>query len=149
MQYEITITPTYVLEPPTPEEGTTPEDGKGGADDLILESYTVVIKAQKLRDNMSIVEEEFVTTTSTYTLEKDDAGYPQSTLDENGTHDVDVTITAESISSNQTALIVNKKLGLLPATGGSGIIFYLGIGGAVALVASYLLKNTKEEDPLA
>ena len=37
--------------------------------------------------------------------------------------------------SNETAMVVNKRLGLLPATGGSGILFYLGIGAAIMALA--------------
>ena len=41
-------------------------------------------------------------------------------------------------------MISNKKLGLLPATGGSGILFYLFVGGAVAAVALILIKKVKQ-----
>ena len=153
IQYEITITPTYVFEQAAtaahPDLATL--DGKGSGDDLILKSYEVKIVTQKLDDQMNIVGNEKVETICTYNIKADSDGNPLSTLNDNGSQNPEVTIdtTVQSFGANETAMIVNKKLGMLPATGGSGIIFYLGVGGAVALVASYLLKNTKEEDPLA
>ena len=154
MVYTIKITPNYVMELGADEDhpDRTTKDGKGSGDDLILESYTVEISCPKLKDDMSIDETaDPVVTTCTYTLEKDDDGAPMSTLNDDGSQNPEVTIdtSVQTFGSNETAMVVNKKLGLLPATGGSGIIFYLGVGGAVALVASYLLNKTKEEDPLA
>jgi LPXTG-motif cell wall-anchored protein len=143
IQYEITITPKYVMEPKTPTEGTTPEDGKGGADDPILESYTVQIKTQKLDDAMNIIGSDEVTTISTYNIKKTD-GVPESILDENGTQIVNTTIATDSISNNKSAEVVNKKLGILPATGGSGILFYLFVGGGIAAIALVLMRKTKK-----
>ena len=139
VQYTITITPNYILEPGSPSgnpAGNTPEDGKGGADDLILSSYEIKIVAQELDDNLNIVSGGEVETISTYNIAQTD-GVPNSILDENGAQDPSVTIntTVESFGNNTTAMIVNKKLGLLPATGGSGILFYLGIGAAIMALA--------------
>lgn len=159
VQYKITITPTYVKEQSyTDAQAADPDvtvkatyDGKGSGDDLILDSYTVTIVTQKLDERMNPISGQEVESISTYNIKKTDGTNPDSILKDDGTQDETVTIdtNVETFGNNETALIVNKKLGLLPATGGSGIIFYLAVGGAVALVASYLLKNTKEEDPLA
>jgi len=141
IQYEITITPTYVTEPATP---ATPEDGKGAADDLILDSYTITIVTQKLDSQMNIIEPmEDVTTISTYNIKKTD-GVPDSLLNEDGTQNVNTTIDAASIVSNQTAMVVNKKLGLLPATGGSGILFYVFIGAAIMALAVIMARRTRK-----
>lgn len=146
IQYEITITPSYVMEPIVPP---TPDDGKGGADDLILESYTVRIVTQKLDNNLNIVGESEVETISTYNISKTD-GVPDSILNADGTQNESVVITAASIANNTTAMVINKRLGILPATGGSGIYFYLGIGGVIAAVSVYLIRKTKKaEEQLA
>ena len=135
IQYEITISPTYVMEPKTPTEGNTPEDGKGGADDLILESYTVTIVTQELDAQMNIKTPQVeVKTISTYNIKKTD-GVPDSLLNDDGTQNTSTVIDVASIGSNETATVVNKKLGLLPATGGSGILFYVGVGCAIMLLA--------------
>ena len=143
IQYEITITPKYVMEPNTSTEGTTPEDGKGGADDPILESYTVQIKTQKLDDAMNIIGSDEVTTISTYNI-KQTNGVPDSILDEDGIQNENTTITAATTTNNESAEIVNKKLGILPATGGSGILFYLFVGGGIAAIALVLMRKTKK-----
>lgn len=146
IQYEITITPNYVMEPGVPP---TPDDGKGGADDLVLESYTVTIVTQKLDDNMNIVGTDPVTTISTYNVKETD-GVPDSILNADGTQNSNVIITTASIANNTTAMVINKRLGILPATGGSGIYFYLGIGGVIAAVSVYLIRKTKKaEEQLA
>jgi LPXTG-motif cell wall-anchored protein len=143
IQYEITITPKYVMEPNTSTEGTTPEDGKGGADDPILESYTVQIKTQELDDAMNIISSDGVTTISTYNI-KQTNGVPDSILNEGGTQNENTTIMAASTTNNESAEIVNKKLGILPATGGSGILFYLFVGGGIAAIALVLMRKTKK-----
>ena len=147
IQYQITITPTYVMEPATPTAGNTPEDGKGGADDLILESYQIEIVAQKLDSQMNIIEpQEEVTTISTYNIKQTD-GVPDSMLNEDGTQNENVTIdtTVTSFGNNETAMIMNKKLGLLPATGGSGILFYVFIGAAIMALAVFLARRNRKE----
>jgi LPXTG-motif cell wall-anchored protein len=41
-------------------------------------------------------------------------------------------------------MVYNKKLGILPATGGSGILFYLFVGGGIAAIALVLMRKTKK-----
>lgn len=150
IQYQITITPTYVMEPGVPP---TLDDGKGGADDLILDSYTVEIVTQKLDDNLNVVGEETVTTISTYNMKQDGENGPASLLKDDGSSNVDgdgatggIDITTEAFGNNKTAMVVNKKLGLLPATGGSGILFYLGIGGVVVAASAFVIYKTKKQE---
>lgn len=45
-----------------------------------------------------------------------------------------------------TALIKNVKAGLLPSTGGSGIFFYLAVGGAIAGISLYLMKKDEHAE---
>ena len=160
IQYEITITPTYVMEPGTPTTGNTPEDGKGGADDLILSSYEVQIKTQKLDENLNIVGSEPVTTNCTYNLKKDNNGNPISLLKDDGTSNTEpptageppvttvaaagIDTTVQTFGDNKAAMVYNQKLGILPATGGSGILFYLFVGGAVAGIALVLMDRVKK-----
>ncbi|MBP3892883.1 MAG: isopeptide-forming domain-containing fimbrial protein [Atopobiaceae bacterium] len=140
IKYTITITPTYVAEP----DGTT-NDGKTGGGDLILSQYEVKIETPKLDDNQQeATPKQTVTTVSTYKAGQDSSGNPISFLNDGGTKNNDASI--EFVQSGDpenkgTALITNKKLGLLPATGGSGIFFYLAIGGAIAGVSFYLMKK--------
>jgi len=144
--YTITITPNYVLEAADNADGVTPpQNGTGGADDLILESYTVQIRAPKLDDNLNIIEGEYVDTICTYNIKKTD-GVPDSMLNDDGTQNTDTTIdtTVEAFGNNTTAMVPNKRLGVLPATGGSGILFYLGVGGAIALISYILMDKVKK-----
>ncbi len=142
--YTITITPTYVAEP----AGTT-DDGKGGAGDLILQKYEVKIEAPKLDNNQQPVQGQTITTISTYEAGKDSSNNPISFLNDGGTKNNDASITFTQSGTPEemgTALITNKKLGLLPATGGSGIFFYLAIGGAIAGVSFYLMKKDERNE---
>ena len=54
------------------------------------------------------------------------------------------TITADT--NNKTSLIVNRKPAVLPSTGGSGIYFYIIVGGAIAGAAAYFITKTKKEE---
>ena len=65
------------------------------------------------------------------------------TNDANGEISTSVVDTSET---NVTALIKNIKNGLLPATGGSGIFFYLAVGGAIAGVSFYLMKKDERNE---
>lgn len=60
--------------------------------------------------------------------------------------DADAEITATA--TNTTTLLINKKLGILPSTGGSGIYFYLVLGGAIAGVSAYYIRKTKKQEQL-
>lgn len=139
LTYTITITPTYV------EEAANPDYHTGEAKDLILESYKVSIKTKKIDANLNEVEGEDVETISVYNIKKNDDEKPASILNEDGTQNTTTTITYEiSDDPNFTAMVYNKKLGILPATGGSGIFFYLGVGGAVAVVSYVLMGKMKK-----
>lgn len=129
--YTITITPTYVM------DGLDPENE-------ILSSYSVKIEfvGDDDQDHSNV---------TTYTAGEDANGNVISFLNDAGTINDDASLTRndEADPVAETTLIVNKKLGLLPATGGSGIFFYLGIGGAIAAVALFFLsKNKRELDEL-
>jgi len=96
-------------------------DDEGNA---ILTGYTITIDGKN---------------TSTYTVENAGEDLADTTTMSK------VTVDSDSI----TTLITNKKLGILPSTGGSGIYFYLVLGAAVAGGAGYLLYKTKKQDDLA
>jgi LPXTG-motif cell wall-anchored protein len=57
-------------------------------------------------------------------------------------------ITSQVVDNgeNVTALIKNVKAGLLPSTGGSGIFFYLAVGGAIAGISLYLMKKDEHAE---
>lgn len=150
IEYTITITPTYVAEP----DGTT-TDGSTGGGDLILEKYEVKIEAPEL-DNNQQPTNNTVTTISTYTAKSEKVGEepnqtdaPISFLNDGGTKNDEAGFTFTQTGDPKdmgTALITNKKLGLLPATGGSGIYFYLAVGGAIAGVSLYLMKKDERAE---
>lgn len=145
ISYRITITPTYVLENPSSTD--TMDENE------ILSSYEV--KVEKLENG-----EVKQTTISTYAVEKDaaDETTPISFLNETfktpseygntteveRTNIVKTTTTITLGEGSETALIVNKKLGILPATGGSGIIFYLVAGGLLAGTAAILINKDRK-----
>lgn len=79
--------------------------------------------------------------TSTYIVKNDAEGYPIELTDKENAE-----ITANE--GNVTSLFVNKKLGILPSTGGAGIYFYIVVGGAVAGVSAYLIRKTRKEEKL-
>jgi LPXTG-motif cell wall-anchored protein len=140
--------------------GNIAEDGKGGADDLILESYTVEITTQELDKNLNIIENTSVQTISTFNMKKIDSDNdntkdtPASLLKDDGTSNVDdihdpnatggIDVSVSTFGENKTAMVYNKKLGILPATGGSGILFYLFVGGGIAAIALVLMRKTKK-----
>ena len=150
ISYRITITPTYALENPSSTDT--------GDKNQILASYTVEV--EKLENGASLNPKQI--TTSTYTVQtgKDAAGEntPISFLNETfktpseygntteveRTNIVKTTTTITLGEDSQTALIVNKKLGILPATGGSGIIFYLVAGGLLAGTAAILINKDRK-----
>ncbi len=121
--FTITITPTYVLDADENE---------------ILSSYQVDIafKDEKGADQVS---------STTYTAEQDTtSGKPISFLNDNGTANTDAGMGVTVNSEAETALIVNKKLGVLPATGGSGILFYVFIGAAIMALAVFLSRRNRK-----
>ena len=121
--FTITITPSYVLDADENE---------------ILSSYTVDIafKDEKGQDQVS---------STTYTANTDTTtGKPISFLDENGEPNKDAGMGVTINSEAETALIVNKKLGILPATGGSGILFYVFIGAAIMALAVFLSRRNRK-----
>lgn len=135
VSYQIEIKPTYATEGASSTDETD--------ENIILKSYEVTIT--KLENGEATDQ----VTKTTYTAPTDDSDTPISFLNEDGTpadvDDVEVIRDEDS----ETTYIINKKLGILPATGGSGIFFYLGIGGAIAAVALFFLsKNKREIDEL-
>ena len=93
----------------------------------VLSSYTITIS-----DGTN-------TTTSTYTAGTDaTSGKPIELTN------AFATITADT--NNKTSLIVNRKPAVLPSTGGSGIYFYIIVGGAIAGAAAYFITKTKKEE---
>jgi len=73
---------------------------------------------------------------TTYTSDTDaDGGAPVSFIDEGENATGGITVTEADAATAEAALIVNKELGILPATGGSGIFFYVGVGCAIMLLA--------------
>lgn len=90
-------------------------------EDATLKSYTVKFKKAS--------DEEWQDLT-TYTIENEN-GEIETTVVDNG---------------SVTAMIKNIKSGLLPATGGSGIFFYLAVGGAIAGVSFYLMKKDERNE---
>jgi LPXTG-motif cell wall-anchored protein len=149
ISYRITITPTYALENPSSTDT--------GDKNQILASYTVEV--EKLENGASLDPKQI--TTSTYTVQtgEDAAGEntPISFLNETftgknpqtgATTTVDgsklTTTTITLGDDSESALIVNKKLGILPATGGSGIIFYLVAGGLLAGTAAILINKDRK-----
>lgn len=122
--YTITITPTYVLD---------------ADDNEILSSYEVKI-------NFTDVKGAAQESKTTYTAGTSAPGKPISFLNEDGTPNTSgeakASVTVDPAS--KTALIVNKKLGLLPATGGSGILFYVFIGAAIMALAIVLSRRGRK-----
>ena len=93
----------------------------------VLDSYTVEI---------SDASDASKKTTSTFNM----------TYTEDG-NTKEVTMT--SSDGDAATFIKNKKAGLLPSTGGSGIYFYLVLGASVAGGAAFLLHKSKQQDELA
>ena len=154
ISYKITITPEYG------KEGASSTDQSD--ENEILSGYTVEV--EKLQNGASLNPAQ--KTTSHYTVKTqgtDPNKTPISFLNETfidkttaaGSETVDGTIkdTKETIISldekAETTLIVNKRLGLLPATGGSGIIFYLVVGGTIAGTAALLIEKDRKKRSMA
>lgn len=114
------------------------------------------IEVQKLDQNLNVIDGQTVTTSSIYNVKKTDGTNPDSILygerdnteqeTKEGKQNPDVTMTAtvQTDTNNHTAMVYNKKLGILPATGGSGILFYLFVGGGIAAIALVLMRKTKK-----
>jgi len=120
--YTITITPSFTDDH---ETDTTFTD----VPNKILSGYSVGIVAKK-------ADKELANTLTTYTSDTDaDGGAPVSFIDEGENATGGITVTEADAATAEAALIVNKELGILPATGGSGIFFYVGVGCAIMLLA--------------
>ena len=123
--YRIVITPTYVNDP----EGNE-----------IISSYTVTTYD---KDSTTALA------TNTYTVSKADGSgnTPNSLLNESGEPDVtDTTITLAQSARGGATIIANRKLGLLPATGGSGMLFYLFAGAGIMVIAVKLAKSKRRSE---
>ena len=90
-------------------------------EDATLKSYKVKFKKAADSDWQDL---------TTYTIENEN-GEIKTTVVDNG---------------SVTALIKNVKAGLLPSTGGSGIFFYLAVGGAIAGISLYLMKKDEHAE---
>ena len=126
LYYTIVITPSYV------------EDAEGNE---ILASYDVTITNSKTGK----------VATSTYTVAMDGAGSnakPVSFLNESGTLNdtISTFITLTNSGDDTITILANKKLGLLPATGGSGMLFYLAIGTGIMVVAVLLARAKRRSE---
>lgn len=55
-------------------------------------------------------------------------------------------VVMTSSDGDDATFIKNKKAGLLPSTGGSGIFFYLAVGGAIAGISLYLMKKDEHAE---
>ena len=64
------------------------------------------------------------------------------------TNDIQSVVISETAEEHVTTLISNTKLGILPSTGGSGIYFYLTLGGAIAAGSAYFIHKTKKQEEL-
>ena len=114
--------------------------------------HTVVIDATYVNDadGNSVLSSYTVTidgNTSTYTAKT------EKVVVDGEEKDIPIELTDEAAAinvtaNNQTTLLINKKLGILPSTGGSGIYFYLVLGGAIAGVSAYYIQKTKKQEEL-
>jgi len=124
---------TYILKETKAPQGYTPDPDEhiiviaaqytDDADgNKILASYTITIDG----DNVS-----------TYTVELD-GDYPKELIGDNPGK---ITVDVNAI----TTLIKNKKLGILPSTGGDGIFFYVFIGAAIMALAVFLARRYRKD----
>ena len=130
---------TYILKETKAPQGYTPDPIE----------HTIVISATYVKD----ADDNDILSSYTITVDGNESSYtvslagdpeiPQELIgDEPGT----ITVDPAAIST----LIPNKELGILPSTGGAGLFLYLGVGGLVAVISTYLMKkNKKELDQLA
>ena len=100
-----------------------------------------VLESYKITFTYTPSEGDPVVSATTYTVGKDNASPAKPIELTNNSASITVSPT-----ENKTALIVNKKLGILPSTGGSGIYFYIVVGGAIAGAAAYFICKTKKEE---
>lgn len=126
---------TYTLVETKAPQGYTPDPNP----------HTIVIAATYVddADGNKILSEYTITVdgnASKYTVELD-GSTPKELI---GSDVGKITVDANAI----TTLISNKKLGILPSTGGSGIYFYLVVGGVIAGASAFMLRKTRKEEEL-
>ena len=126
MKYIITITPSFTDDNEQDPTFTSKPN-------KILSGYKVDVAVKQGNETKA-------TASTTYTSET--AGSPAtpvSFIDEKSADDASIENPTGTIkttdTTSETALIMNKQLGLLPATGGSGIYFYVGIGVLIMALA--------------
>lgn len=130
-----TEAPAGYVPDPTPRKveitATYVDDADGNK---VLSSYTITFTYTPAEGNP-------VVSSTTYTARTDQqTGKPIELTNDSA------TVTVSSTSPDETALIVNTKLGVLPSTGGAGIYFYIIVGGAIAGISAYLIRKTKEKE---
>ena len=97
----------------------------------VLSSYKITIDGN---------ESEYTAKTEKVTVDGEEKDIPIELTDSGA--EIDATDT------NTTTLLINKKLGILPSTGGSGIYFYLVVGGVIAGASAVMLRKTRKEEEL-
>ena len=131
IKYIITITPEFTNDNETDDTFTS-------VPNKILSGYTVSIEVKK-------GEQSLAQTATKYTSDTDANGNTVSFINEGENPTGGVTITTEDVTTAETALIVNQELGILPATGGSGILFYVFIGAGIMALAVFLSRRFRRE----
>jgi len=97
----------------------------------VLSSYKITIDGN---------ESEYTAKTEKVTVDGEEKDIPIELTDSGA----EITAT----STNTTTLLINKKLGILPSTGGSGIYFYLVVGGVIAGASAVMLRKIRKEEEL-
>ena len=130
--YEITITPSF-----TDDHETDPTFTD--VPNKILSGYSVEITAKKGANELASTKTEYTSDTA------GTPATPVSFINEGENAKGGITVTEEDAATAETALIVNKELGILPATGGSGILFYVFIGAAIMALAVFLARRNRKD----
>ena len=136
MKYVITIKPEFADDN---EQDPTFTD----VPNKILKSYKVSIDVQQNGTSKAVAE-------TTYTSDTDSTGAPMTFIDEEATEGGTTYTNSKGVitttdTTSETAFIMNKELGILPATGGSGILFYVFIGAGIMAVAVVLARRMRKD----
>jgi LPXTG-motif cell wall-anchored protein len=129
--YVITITPEFTNDNETDETFTD-------VPNKILSGYTVSIDVKKGSTTLAQTETKYTSDTA------GDPASPVSFINEGDNPTGGITVTEQDATTAEAALIVNKELGILPATGGSGILFYVFIGAAIMALAVILARKNRK-----
>ena len=123
---------TYKLKETKAPQGYTPDPTE----------HIIVIAAEYVNDadGNKILKEYTITVdgnVSKYTVELD-GETPKELI---GDDVAEITVDSSAV----TTLISNKKLGILPATGGDGIFFYVFVGAAIMALAVVLARRYRKD----